>query len=308
MAGGEGSTGPGSEAMDMTPQDRPSATGFSLDPETFKKIHPMEYHRRFLSQGVRADGRVLTKFRKAKISLGSISTANGSAMVRLGDTTVICGVKAEVTEPKPAAPKSGFIVPNLDLPPLCSPNYRAGPPPELAQTVSEYIDQVIKSCDLVDPETLCIEPGHAVWVLYVDVICLNHGGNVMDAALIALVAALKHTLLPKATFYESESTVRVTEERTVPLMVKQTLIPVTFGVFDGTITLADPTSDEEPHLSTQLTLILDGIGGNDAYGMLKPGGTVINRSALLDMWELAKIRAINVSEALEEAFNAANAI
>ncbi|KAJ3146572.1 hypothetical protein HDU86_008452 [Geranomyces michiganensis] len=298
-------------AVDGDDAEAPAAAaavqGFSLDPDTFQKIHPAEFHRRFLSQGVRADGRPLHKFRKAKISLGPVSTANGSAMVRLGDTTVICGIKAEVAEPDPALPRSGFIVPNLDLPPLCSPNYRPGPPCELAQTVSEYIDQVIKSCDLVNPETLCIEPGHAVWVLYVDIVCLNHGGNVVDAALTALAAALKHTRLPTATFYESESTVRVTDTYTIPLTVNRTLIPITFGVFDATVVIADPTAEEEAHLSTTLTFVLDAENGESAYGVLKPGGSPVPRDMLVACWDDARKRAAEVVRALADADDAAGA-
>lgn len=50
----------------------------------------------------------------------------------------------------------------------------------------------IVSSGMLDLEQLCIEPGHAVWVLYADIICLNYDGNAMDAAIIALMAALKH--------------------------------------------------------------------------------------------------------------------
>lgn len=41
--------------------------------------------------------------------LGSISTADGSSIVRLGDTTVVCGVKAEIAEPDLDAPEDGFL-------------------------------------------------------------------------------------------------------------------------------------------------------------------------------------------------------
>ena len=42
-------------------------------------------------------------------SVGSISTAEGSALVRLGDTTVVCGVKAEIALPALDAPNLGFL-------------------------------------------------------------------------------------------------------------------------------------------------------------------------------------------------------
>lgn len=45
--------------------------------------------------------------------VGSISSANGSALVRLGDTIILCGIRAEVAEPDLLAPNSGFLGPLL---------------------------------------------------------------------------------------------------------------------------------------------------------------------------------------------------
>lgn len=42
-------------------------------------------------------------------ALGAVSTANGSALVRLGDTTIVCGIKAEVAEPDWKTPNHGWI-------------------------------------------------------------------------------------------------------------------------------------------------------------------------------------------------------
>jgi exosome complex component RRP43 len=43
---------------------------------------------------------------------------------------------------------------------------------------------------------LCIYPERAAWVLYVDATCINYDGNVFDAALIAMVGALKNSASP----------------------------------------------------------------------------------------------------------------
>ena len=40
---------------------------------------------------------------------------------------------------------------------------------------------------------LCIYPRRAVWVLYVDAMCINYDGNVLDAALLGMVAALQNS-------------------------------------------------------------------------------------------------------------------
>ena len=67
----------------------------------------------------------------------STSQADGSAIVRLGQTSVVCGVRAEVAPPPPAAPSHGHLVPNLALPPMCSPAYKPGPPSLAAQTLTQ---------------------------------------------------------------------------------------------------------------------------------------------------------------------------
>lgn len=37
-----------------------------------------------------------------------------------------------------------------------------------------------------------IEPGKAAWVVYLDLVCLNYDGGVLDAAVLAAVAALRN--------------------------------------------------------------------------------------------------------------------
>ncbi|KAI9299273.1 ribosomal protein S5 domain 2-type protein [Cunninghamella echinulata] len=160
--------------------------------EIFSRIQPHEYVRRFIDQKVRPDGRLLDRFRSTLITTNVITTANASAMVRLGGTTVVCGIKAEVAEPKIDQPKQGFFVPNIELSPLCSAKFKPGPPSEQAQTISETIYQLFTKSNILPLTNLCIEEGKAVWVLYADIVCLNYDGNILDASLLALVAALKH--------------------------------------------------------------------------------------------------------------------
>lgn len=60
----------------------------------FRKIHPNKYLRDYLEKDVRPDSRKKLEFRPVIININSISTAEGSALVKLGNTTVICGIKA----------------------------------------------------------------------------------------------------------------------------------------------------------------------------------------------------------------------
>lgn len=56
-------------------------------------IHPVKYYRDYLNYDLRPDGRDLRKFRPVVINVDSIGTADGSAIVKIGNTTVVCGIK-----------------------------------------------------------------------------------------------------------------------------------------------------------------------------------------------------------------------
>lgn len=100
----------------------------------FKRLHPAQYLSRFLVQGYRPDGRETRAWRDVSVNAGmsayflhmasyysyftgnlpteitgSISTADGSALVRMGDTTMVCGIKAEIAEPDMTRPNEGFL-------------------------------------------------------------------------------------------------------------------------------------------------------------------------------------------------------
>lgn len=62
----------------------------------FEKLYPVEFYKRFLEKNIRPDGRGFHHMRSLEIRRGSISTSDGSALVRLGNTTIICGIRGEI--------------------------------------------------------------------------------------------------------------------------------------------------------------------------------------------------------------------
>jgi exosome complex component RRP43 len=80
-----------------------------LNPDIFQRLHPKAYLERFLAEQLRPDGREAADWRDIFVHVSSISTADGSALVRLGHTTIVCGVKAEIAEPDLEQPTEGFI-------------------------------------------------------------------------------------------------------------------------------------------------------------------------------------------------------
>jgi exosome complex component RRP43 len=83
----------------------------SLD---FKILFPEDFMTGLLDENLREDGRQPNEMRPVTLNIGSISTANGSAIVRIGSTLAMCGVQAELSDPHPTTPNEGFIVINVD--------------------------------------------------------------------------------------------------------------------------------------------------------------------------------------------------
>ncbi|XP_063005269.1 exosome complex component RRP43 isoform X2 [Melospiza melodia melodia] len=198
----------------------------------FKTVEPLEYYRRFLKENCRPDGRELGEFRTTTVNIGSITTADGSALVKLGNTTVICGVKAELAAPAVDAANKGYIVPNVELPSLCAERFRSGPPGEEAQAASQFIADVIENSQMMVKEDLCIANGKLAWVLYCDIICLDYDGNLLDASVFALLAALKNVQLPLVTINEETGLSEVNLKQKNPLIIRKHPVATSFAVFD----------------------------------------------------------------------------
>lgn len=93
--------------------------------------------------------------------------------------------------PKAEEPDLGYLITNLELPPLCSSRYRPGPPSDQAQVTSYMVSDIIVNSKCVDLRDLCIVPDKLAWVVYCDIVCLDNDGSLVDACIIALMATLK---------------------------------------------------------------------------------------------------------------------
>lgn len=265
----------------------------------FKTAQPLEYYRQFLKEDVRPDGRALLEFRKTILNVGSISTAEGSALVKLGNTTVVCGVKAEFAVPSQDKPRHGFIVPNVDLPPLCSSRFRPGPPSEQAQVLSQFVADVISNCEPISVEDLCIVEGKLSWVLYVDIMCLSYDGNITDACLIAAFAALQNTRLHSVTIDEETQTPLPSEERGVLLNIRAHPVSATFCIFDDTVLFVDPTDEEENLVTGIVTVVLT--DDDKIAAVHKPGGSPLADDKLQECFKVALIRSKEVRDLTKTA-------
>jgi len=219
-----------------------------------KISQPLEFYKQFLEKDVRPDGRALGEFRQTYIKLNPIeSTADGSALIKIGNTSVICGVKAELFEPLPDDdPDSGRVIPNVELNAGCSLSFRPGAPSEAAQVASQMIADILATSGVVDCSRLCVLSGKLAWILYCDVVCLDLDGNLLDACLLSVMAALSATTLPRVTMDEVTKVVTVKTEgggnddvERWSLGIHDIPVSSSFSIFDGGILLADAAAEEE---------------------------------------------------------------
>eukprot|EP01126_Amoeba_proteus_P036179 TRINITY_DN3676_c0_g4_i3.p1 TRINITY_DN3676_c0_g4~~TRINITY_DN3676_c0_g4_i3.p1 ORF type:complete len:335 (-),score=102.35 TRINITY_DN3676_c0_g4_i3:25-927(-) len=221
--------------------------------EAYKKIYPEEFYRKFLVHHTRPDGRGLTAIRKTVVTAGSITSAHGSAFVKIGSTSVVCGIKGEVG--KKTSGKHMAV--NVELLPLCSSQFPHGRPSDQAQVYGELlnrlVDGIINNSEFDIPET------ELSWYLYVDIYCLDYNGNVFDATLISLLTALTNLSLPSVHVNTGEQVIATKTGKGKKLTLLRYPISLSFGMVDSYI-ICDPNSDEENLQQFLFTIIVDETG------------------------------------------------
>ncbi len=206
----------------------------------------------YLEQGKRFDGRELNEFRDLSIETGVSKNADGSARVKIGNTEVLVGVKMNVGTPYSDSPGKGNMMVTSELLPLSSPRFENGPPKFPAIEVARVIDRGIRECGFIDFDKLCIKEGEKVWTVFIDIYSINDDGNLLDAAGIGAVAALRNAKIPK--YDEEEEKVLFGELTDKSLPIKKDFpISITFHKVGKNI-IVDPTREEEDVGETRITI------------------------------------------------------
>jgi exosome complex component RRP42 len=207
-----------------------------------------DYVRKIAEQGLRVDERDMWEYRDIEIVPNYIERPAGSAMVKLGGTTIIAGVTVNVGQPFGDTPDDGVLMTNAELVPMASPNFEAGPPDPASIEFARVVDRGIREGQAIDTSKLVIESGEKVWMVFVDFHVLDYDGNLFDAGALAAMTALNVAKLPK---YEDEKIIR--EEVSMDMPVKRQVVETTFAKIGNTL-MVDPILDEEKAADARLTI------------------------------------------------------
>ncbi|MHA1972355.1 MAG: exosome complex protein Rrp42 [Candidatus Hodarchaeales archaeon] len=218
------------------------------------------YLQNLLSKKTRMDGRGFWEGQPIKIVPNVIKKAEGSAMVKWGDTLVLAGVKTTLGAPFPDTPNDGVITVNAEISPISSPTQESGPPGPEAIELARVVDRGIRESKVIPmkSEKLCVIPGKFVWILFVDVYILDNGGNLFDASALAAMAALANTKLRKVAINEEGDDVTILDE-TEPLPRDGTVVSLTYAKIDGHI-IYDPSLIEDRGKEARFSLAIDDKG------------------------------------------------
>lgn len=207
--------------------------------------------RTMFKEGKRFDGRGLLDLNHVHIEYGVSNKAEGSARVKLGKTEVIAGVKLMLGTPYPDSRDSGNLMVSGDLLPLASPRFESGPPGFNAIEVPRLIDRMVRESKMIDLKKLVVTEGEKVWTVAIDVYPINDDGSLVDAASIAVVAALKETMIP---VIGEDGTIDYDQKAKERLPLNKDVLPLPFTFYKlGDALLLHPTREEEEACETKVT-------------------------------------------------------
>lgn len=259
-----------------------------------------------LVSGLRVDGRNVYDYRKLSINFGK---EDGSAEVHLGQTRVMGIATSQLVQPYRDRPNEGTLSIFTEFSPMADPSFEPGRPGEFAVELGRVIDRGLRESRAVDTESLCVLAGKLVWAIRIDLHILDNGGNLVDAANVAALAALSTFRRPECSLggeNGQEVIVHPPEAREpLPLIIHHFPIAVTFAFFSDESTLVvDPTHQEEAVMAGRMTATLNTNG--DICAIQKAGGEGVPQSVIMHCLRIAATKAADITVKIRDTVEAYN--
>lgn len=241
-----------------------------------------------LANDKRVDGREPLAYRQLSVQPGMIVKAEGSSMVTLGNTKVLVGVKIGMGQPYPDTPNSAVLTVNAEFTPLAHKYFEAGPPSENAIELARVVDRGIRESKAIDVARLVLVPGKKVYVIFVDVLIINHDGNLIDASGFATLSALLNASTLEAQINDVGDVKYSGTKIQLPMLNYP--VPVSFVKINDKLVL-DPNLEEEMVSTAKITITHT---AQDAVCALQKRGL-----GVLDPREILEARKIAAERARE---------
>ncbi|KAH7701438.1 3' exoribonuclease [Aphelenchoides avenae] len=149
-----------------------------------------------IHEGIRNDGRGILDYREIFVETGVLQTTDGSARVRISDETdLLVGVKADITTVDDSRREENRLRFYVDCTANATPQWAGKGGAEFGEDIAKALFSAYDNDEVLpDIKKFILAKTH-MWVVYVDVVILQCGGNVLDAASIGVKAALSDVQL-----------------------------------------------------------------------------------------------------------------
>ncbi|XP_010246834.1 PREDICTED: exosome complex component RRP45A-like isoform X2 [Nelumbo nucifera] len=257
-----------------------------------------------LLSDLRVDGRRPFDYRRLTVKFGR---EDGSSEVQLGQTHVMGFVTSQLVQPYRDRPNEGTLSIYTEFSPMADPSFEAGRPGEFAVELGRIIDRGLRESRAIDTESLCVLAGKLVWSIRVDLHILDNGGNLVDAANIAALAALLTFRRPECTLGGEDGQEVIIHppeaKEPLPLIIHHLPIAVTFAFFgDGNTVVIDPTHSEEAVMGGRMTATLNTNG--DVCAVQKAGGEGVMQNVIMQCLRIASVKATDITSKIKNAVEA----
>lgn len=259
----------------------------------------IETLKRMFSEGKRFDGRKLFEHRDIEIKLDLSNKAEGSASVKIGKSEVIVGVKMGMGTPYPDSPDKGNLMCSAELLPLASPRFEMGPPDFWGIELPRLVDRAIRESKMIKLEELVITEGEKVWTVFIDIYPINDDGNLIDAATIGALVALKNSVIPEL---DKDGNIDYDKKATKKIPLAKDVNPISFSFFKlGNSLILDPTREEEEACEARVTFGLSKFKGEYLINSCqKSGGTPFTEEEIGKMMDVLAEKADEINEKLKK--------
>ncbi|KAK8313512.1 hypothetical protein V6Z12_D01G112400 [Gossypium hirsutum] len=176
-----------------------------VEVDAFRRLFPLRFYEKHLLKSIRPDARPLGRARETTIGLGAVASANGSALAKIGSTTMLGAIKMEVMTPSLETQDEGCIglLPlTARFPVSLSLLKTPGRPAEGAPVVAKQLSDTILSSGMINLKELSLVSGKAAWMAYLDIYCLDADGATFDTALLSAVAAFSHSIVTRDSWWK----------------------------------------------------------------------------------------------------------
>lgn len=235
-----------------------------------------------------------------------------SAIARIGETVVTCGVRPVVCRPSASTPTAGIVDVTVQISSTSDPELAPSMPgggryPAQALELADSLSKVFSTGDLIDLEHLVLLPGKAVWSVRCEITVVADDGAALEACVAATSAALQGCPLiaPAAiasavaagsetgtAVVKTGATVSKVRLSATPVGISQAVLP---GRSSANI-VVDATAFEEAHATGRqccvvavrateepLVLLASGVGGGMSISRLAA------HPAVRERWSVSQV-------------------